>query len=243
MPNTLLVGKDLPDSIDFAEVLAKLGRKVFVTNKTEMDSTKFDSEDIFSGVWNRNSAISARSLIIKAETKLQQIDEVIIYFDALYYASKFDADKTENVAPAIEQMITGYQYFINELFMRTSQRQEKIIISFLLRSSPSRFEMMTSPVYKNLNLFPSSNIIASCEKAFEAMAENTATMLHTEENITVFLAQCNAANELYKNEQEIIRWLVSSAETTANGKTKPKIVTWNKVGSKVSTGFSLFGKN
>ncbi len=243
MPNTLLIGKDLPDSLDFAEILAKTGRKVFVTNKSELDSAKYDSEDVFSGSWNRNSAISARSLIIKAETKLQKIDEVIIYFDSLYYASKFDSDKTENVSAAIEQMITGYQFFINELLMRIGQRQDSIAISFLLRSSPSRFDMMNSSTFKNLNLFPCSNIIAACEKAFETFAENTAVQLHAEENITVFLAQCNAVNELYKNEQEIIRWLVSSVESIVNGKSKQKIVTWNKAGTKLSTGFSFFRKN
>lgn len=240
MPNTLLVGKDLPDSLDFAEVLSKLGRKVFVTNKSELDSAKFDTDDIFSGTWNRNSAISARSLIIKAETKLKKIDEVIFYFDALHFATKFDSDKTENVSAAVEQMITGYQFFMSELLMRIGQRQEPIVISFLIRSAPSRYEMANAPMYKNLNLFPCSNIIAAAEKAFEVFAENTAVMLHSEENITVFLGQCNAANELYKNEQEIIRWLISSIETVANAKNKSKSVSWNKAGSKISTGFSLF---
>lgn len=241
MSNTLIVGKDLPDSLDFAQIFSKSGRKVFVSGKQDLESEKFETENIFTANWNRDSGISARSLLIKAESKLQKIDEVVLYFDSLYFASKFDADKTENVTPAIEQMITGFQFFINELILRMGQRNEKIIISFLVRSVPSRYEMNFTNTYKTLNVFPASNIVISAEKAFMALAENTAALIGDE--ASVFLGQCTATNDYYKNEQEIARWMISAFDVLSNPKTKygaKQAVVWNKAGSKFSTGFSLF---
>ena len=46
MSKTLLIGKDLPDSLSFAEVLADSGRSVFGVAKSEADAAKFESESI-----------------------------------------------------------------------------------------------------------------------------------------------------------------------------------------------------
>ena len=48
MSNTLFIGKDLPDSLSFAEVLADSGRSVFGAVKSEADAANFESEKIFA---------------------------------------------------------------------------------------------------------------------------------------------------------------------------------------------------
>ena len=87
MSNTLFIGKDLPDGLSFAEALADSGRSVFITAKTEADATKFESEKIYATTWNKSSAVSAHSVIIQAETKLEDLDEVVYYFDASNFCS------------------------------------------------------------------------------------------------------------------------------------------------------------
>ncbi len=243
MSNTLIIGKDLPDSLEFAEVFANSGRKVFVASKPDSNVSNFEAEEIYSTSWNRSSAISARSLIIKAETKIQDINEVIVYFDAPAYAAKFDTDKTENVSAAVDMMISGYQLFINEFLFRLNQRQEKTALSFLVRSCPSKYDMIHTYSYKNTSIMPASNIVISSECAFIALAENIAAFYGDSQLCTVFLAQCNATNELYKNEQEIARWMISSFDALKEPKLKygvKQATSWNKVGAKLSTGFSLF---
>ena len=82
MSNILLIGKDFPDSLDFAEGLAQGGNLVFTSQKSEDDNSRFESEGIFTTNWNKSSSISAHSLIIKAETKFTNTDNIIFYFDS-----------------------------------------------------------------------------------------------------------------------------------------------------------------
>ena len=66
MSNTLFLGKDLPDGLAFAEVLADSGRSVFGIAKSEAYAAKFDSEKIYASSWNKSSAVSALSLRLTA---------------------------------------------------------------------------------------------------------------------------------------------------------------------------------
>ena len=118
MSDILFIGKDLPDSIDFAEGLASINRNVFTSTKDETEAENFAAENIFSATWNKTSAISARSFLIKAETKFPDINEYLFYFDSYYYSTKFELDKTEYVTAATDSLISSYQLFINELLYR-----------------------------------------------------------------------------------------------------------------------------
>ena len=79
MSSILIVGKDLPDGLEIAEAFASSGRSVFGVAKSEADVNSFESENIYASTWNKSSAVSAHSLIIKAETKLDKIEEVLFY--------------------------------------------------------------------------------------------------------------------------------------------------------------------
>ena len=132
MSNTLFIGKDLPDGLSFAEALADSGRSVFSTAKSEADASKFESEKIFATTWNKSSAVSAHSVIIRAETKLEALDEVIFYFDASHFCSQFELDRTEDLSNGIDTMISGFLFSTNELLKRIDQCKEKISVLFLV---------------------------------------------------------------------------------------------------------------
>lgn len=242
MANTLIIGKDLPDSLDFSEALTLTGRTIFGAAKSDADTSNFETEGIFSSVWNKSSAISAHSLLIKAETKMNIIDEVVFLFDANYFSSKFELDKTDEVSAAVDMMINPYLYMTNELLARADQRREKMTVSFVLREYPSKSEVVNNSS-KYPNTLPSPAIVSSAAAAFEALAENFATNVADREYLSVLLAKCAFTNELYKNERGIASWLAEGFDTIKgmkNHQTIKQATTWNKVGSKVQTGFLIF---
>ena len=240
MSNTLLIGKDLPDSLGFAEVLADSGRSVFGTAKSEADAAKFESEKIYATTWNKASAVSAHSVIIQAETKLESFDEVVFYFDAANFCTQFELDRTEDLSNGIDSMISSFLYASTELIKRLDQRKEKASVLFLIKEYPSKYEMLSS---KTAGLVPASTVVSAAQAAFCAIAENFATNVADRDYLSVVLAKCGFTNDFYKNEDGIADWVVSvlnTVKTLKNPQTVKQACNWNKVGGKLSTGFSLF---
>ena len=240
MANTLFIGKDLPDGLAFAEALADSGRSVFTVAKSEADAAKFDSEKIYASTWNKSSAVSAHSVIIKAETKLESLDEVVFYFDASNFCTQFELDRTEDLSSGIDTMISGFVFSVTELLKRIDQRKEKISVLFLVKEYPSKYEMISS---KTAGIVPASALVSAAQAAFTALAENFSANVAERDFLSVILAKCAYSNDFYKNEDGIADWVVSAFDSVRqmkNPQTVKQATSWNKVGGKVSTGFALF---
>ena len=240
MSNLLLMGKDLPDSLELSESFSKNNRQIFTTAKPEAEIANFESENIFSCICNRASAISAHSFILKGETKLRTFDEVLIVFDASLFAGKFNADRTEDISQAVDTMINNYLFFTNELLKRIDQCKDKILVSFLVKKHPSKHEILTNA--SKANVIPSSAIVNSSEAAFISLAQNFAANIIDRPYLSVFLAECPYSNES-PNDSQIGDWLCSCFDTIKNAKHPMSIKqasSWYKTGSKFSLGFSLF---
>lgn len=240
MSSILIVGKDLPDSLDFAERFAAAGRNVYGVARSDAETDSFESENIFCSTWNKSSAVSAHSLIIKAETKLNSIEEVLFYFDTNYFCSKFEIDKTEEISNAVDTMMNSFFYSTSELLKRIDQKKEKILVSFLVKEYPSKCEILTS---KTAVSVPASGIVSAAQQAFISTAETFAANINERNYLSVLLARCPVNNEFYKNERQIADWLsqsMVSVRAMKNPQTVKQATTWNKVGAKVQTGFSLF---
>lgn len=241
MSDILLAGKDLPDCLEFAEGL-RISKKIFTSAKRDLDLSPFESEGIYSCIWNRSSAISSRSFIIKAETTMSELDQYVIYFDSSFFASKFELDKTENVSVALDSMFASYQFFINELLLRLEQKKDPCVVSFVLRSYPSKFETLHTSI-KSVNLIPSSNIVNAAQCAFVSLAENISTLVADKPYLSVVLVNCEPTNEMYNDEKALGEWVSKTMDTFKNQKSHQstkQASTWLKPGSKVSTGFSFF---
>ncbi len=240
MSNTLFIGKDLPDGLEFAEALADSGRSVFGVAKSEADAAKFESEKIFTSTWNKSSAVSAHSVIIKAETKLENLDEIVFYFDSNYFCSQFETDRTEDISNAVDSMINSFLLSSTELIKRIDQRKEKISVAFLLREYPSKYEMLSS---KASGFVPASGLVSTAQAAFCALAENFSTYVSDRNYLSIILAKCAMNNELYKNEDGIADWLCGALDglkMSKNPQSPKQAGVWNKAGGKVSAGFGLF---
>lgn len=241
MADILIVGKDLPDNLDFAEAFVAT-RKVFCVARDESEIHNFEAQGILASTWNRDSAISSRSLIIKAETKLEELNEFVLFFDSYWFGTKFELDRTEDLSLAIETMIKGYQYFINELILRLEQRKEPVTVVFLVKTYPSKADLLHSG-NKNINLHPTSNIVNAAQQAFISLAENFATLVSDRQYLQVLLAKCDNTNELFNSDKELAAWVkesITAIEGFKNHQGVKQACTWIKAGGKVSNGFSLF---
>jgi len=243
MSNVLLIGKDLPDCVDFAEGITFGENTIFTCAKSEAEENKFEAEHIYSSVWNKSSAISAHSFLIKAENKLNSIDNIIFYFDTPYYCSRFELDKTEEVSSAVDSMINSYLYGIGEALKRIDQRKEKITVTFIVKEYPSKAEAtLNSKIQASIT---ASSVVSAAQAAFEVLAENFAMNVNDREYLSVILGKCQITNEIYKNERAIANWCMdslSSVNSQKNHQTVKAAANWNKVGTKLQTGFALFNR-
>ena len=240
MPNTLLIGKDLPSCLEMAEALSASGRKVFTPAKSSTELTKFESENIFACTWNKSSAVSTHAMLINAETTLQNIDEVIFYFDSNYFCTQFETDRTEEISAGTDTMFTSFLFASNELIKRMDQKQGKILVSFFVKEYPSKAEIAAS---KTAGTVPAASIISAAQAGFASIAEDFASLTESRSFLSVLLAKCPYSNELYKSEKLLADWLASSMDSIHNAKNHQNVkqaLCWNKADSKVQTGFSLF---
>lgn len=241
MSNILLIGKDLPDGLDFSEGLTKGENQVYTVARTDSESSNFESEKIYASTWNKSSAVSAHSLVIKAETKLTNIDNIIFFFDSSYFCTKFKLDKTEEIASAVDFMFNSFFYSTSEILKRIDQRKEKVSVTFLVKEYPSKNDVIINS--KVQNVVPSSSIVSAAQAAFCSIAENFAANISDRDYLSVILAKCSYNNELYKNDKAIAEWCLDSYLTLDGQKNKQSLknaANWNKVGSKIQTGFRLF---
>lgn len=237
MYNVLFIGKDLKENNEAITTTLNTNRKVFTTcndNTIENPKISFCS-------WNKSSAISAKTVILNTEIKLHKIDEVIIYFDSLYFSTKYEIDKADNISAAVDNMILSYQLFINELLSRLDQKKEDIQLTFLARTVPSKSEL-NSISSKNITIRPASNIVSSAQEAFLSLAQNTASLVNEKPYLSVLLSQCTYENDLFKDEKALFSWLLSTMDQLHNQKkqTLKQALSWIKAGSKAYSGFSLF---
>ena len=242
MSDILFIGKDLPDSIDFAEGLSKNNRNVFTTTKDDSQAENFAAENIFSSTWNKTSAISAGAFLIKAETKFTDINEYLFFFDSYYYSTKFELDRTEYIMEATDSLISSYQLFLNELLARLEQKKEPAVIAFMAKTYPSKYEVLHNGT-KGVNIHPASNLVNAAQAAFLSLAENTSTLVGERPYLSVLLSKCDYTNELFSNEKQLAVWIaqgIDSIKGMKNHQTAKQAGTWVKAGAKIPTGLSIF---
>ncbi len=239
MSNILFIGKELPDGQEFAEALAGTTNTVFTTVKNPEDASSFEIQHIYSCGWNKASAISSYSVMINAETKLESINHVVFYFDSEYFNTIYGNSIHNDIAEITNNLISSYLYFENELLKRADKKRENLVVSFLLKEYPSKYEVIQS---KQQGV-ASNGYVSIAQNAFCAMAEQFVTNMESRDYLTVILGKCSPANELYKSERQLAQWVNSNYETLENQKNKQTLkhsLNWLKAGAKIQNGFSFF---
>ncbi len=236
MANVLILGKDLPESTDFIKSFELNAHKIFTPVKTG-SIVNMDNDNIITCNWNKASAISTKAMLIQAESRLENLDKIIIYFDACHFAENFQNDRVDELTAAMENMIYGYQYLIGELLTRFRQKAPDCQILFLLQTVPSK-----ATLSKNPGAVPCNLSVAAAQKAFEALAENAAYSFYDLNSVTPIIAVCDPSNSLYRQDHGLGEWALTFTDTVSQMKNRPTLkqcTSWIKAGSK-SLGLSIF---
>lgn len=251
MEKTLLVaGKEIPDGGNFVAGAVTSGRKTVVSKSSQNENVATPSGSS-SYAWNRPSALSARSLVLKALTELGNIDECVIYFDETYFLKQYDGidNAAENVR-VIEELISSYQYLTMEIIskiqkqiknqLQTSSEKRNLRLVFLHKTNISLSEsILTRSTSK-----ASTPFLTTASQAFKAYAENVAATLIENEDITPLLVNCSMDNEFYENDNALAMWLFGYLNQLYELKRplSPKQkLSWVKAGTKTPGGFGFFG--
>ena len=219
MSKILLIGKDLPEGYEFAKALLEGDNTVFAAESdSNTISDDFDNK-IISASWNKSSAISAHSFLIKAETKLDDLRNVLFYFDADYFSSIFSDGKSDEIATAIDTMITPFLYITEELLKRADQKKDRLTVGFLL---------------KNQKEDETTGIVNIAAAAFCQLAQNFCKNLISREYLRVFLAKSLGTSENVSTESQLASWMLNGMENCAKSskQTEKQALTWNKAGGK-----------
>lgn len=240
--NILIAGKDLPSSADFAESFAVANYGVVVAGKIE-DNNSISPSGVIVAPWNKTSAVSARSLMIHAETVLGSLENVVLYFDAPQFSAQFNSFTIDECPKAMDIMISGFQYLAIEALTRMEQHRHNGKIIFILKTHPTMSDTIHSATLRNSTSAPANPFVAAAEAAFATFAENIIAYTTDKQNISVLLVTGDTQNETMQKDNNLATWLASYLDAYDSLKTKPSAknsLTWIKAGAKNPGSFSLF---
>ena len=214
MEKTILVaGKDHPEVMDFSDGVLMSGRNVVTTSATGVHSKKAADGGAVISMWNKTSPVSARSLVLECENNFRRLDEALFLFDEAYFAEKFDGMTHENCSRGMDEMILAYQYLAQEVLSRFEKRfslnhaSGEILkpakIVFLLKSSPSEYDILKNNALRNTVPFAAGPFVSAAASAFVALAENIAAMFGGRDYVNVILARSESSTELGKNDRAL----------------------------------------
>ncbi len=250
MEKTLLIaGKELPEGTNFAAGAVTRGRRTLVT-KSHSDADVAVPSGTTAAVWNRPSALSARSLVLKSLNEFGHLDECVILFDESYFDSRFGklTSSAENVR-VVEELISSYQYLTMEVVARLQKKsieksKQPLRLAFVYKSSPSLIETVLSRSPNKAGKRHSSPFLSTAAAAFKCYAENVAASLVESADVLPLLVQCDCDNALYDNDNALAVWLfdyISALSSMRKPLSTKQKLTWIKAGAKSPGGFGIFG--
>lgn len=220
MEKTMLIaGKDMPDSNEFAGSAGLTGRNIAANGSSEESA-------ILCVEWNKPSAISAKSFIIKVENKFQRVDEAVLYFDTSWFLRRFNEFSIDDYSRAADEMLISYEYLCSELLTRFEKKFDKspATLVFLLKNGNSDDKAMHL-----------ADVHAS---AFVCFAEGIAAAYGDRPFVNIVLAK-NEANNEYQADSALARWLCDYIDTIGEvkgGLNAKKSLQWVKAGAKSAGG-------
>ena len=231
----LIAGKTMPDAANFAEGVAYSGRNIVVTGipadltdqpkrltaaerKANLEAyEEAKTREAKSGTctieWNRSSPLSSRSLVLQTLTIYGGLDEVLLYFDEEWFASRADRMDSEQVSRTADEMIAGFQYLALEAistFHRRDTAEGPGTLIFLYKQTPSRVDVLRSPGLMDGMSAIASPLVAAASAAFVAFAENLAAVCQESIFVDVVLLRGEGSIEGFRRDDETGRWVCTT---------------------------------
>lgn len=236
----LIAGKDFPDGRDLASTAVLHGEHAVIT-AAPSDQKQVPEDGSVSVVWNRASALSARSLAISSLNQNGHLDEAVLVFDEEYFAPRYGNPGPAESNRAFDELILGYQYLAAELLLRFNQRKLAGLdtasgkIAFVYRSTPSEADAVRNPNLRISGKVFSKSLVAAAGAAFKAFAENFAASVAETDDVVPVLVDCGKSTGAAQSDSELMSWLCGYLDQIENMKkplTAKHKVTWIKPGSK-----------
>jgi hypothetical protein len=279
MEKTILIaGKNMPDVRSFTDGVSISGRNIVVTGAqtdAEESSKKLTvaerksnqaayeeekSREAKSGLctieWNKSSPLSARSLVLQTLTIFGELDEAVLFFDEEWFASKAEQMDTEEISRCCDEMIAGYEFLALEILSTFKKRGDKKgTLIFLLKTTPSRIDVVNFPSLNN-GLRPiASPLVSAGAAAFASFAENLAAICDESSGAEIILVKDSSTSEGgFLRDDEVGKWLCGFLNSRQNEifRGEKKSVRWIKACEKNQPaeiphtnsggGFHLFGR-
>lgn len=242
----LIAGKYLPDATNFADGAEIKMRNVAITDP-KISKETVPASNIKTLPWSRPSPVAARTLILECERIFGNLDEVVLYFDESYFATKFQLLTMQNCSQTLDDALLGYQYLTLELLsrfeknflMNASLGKPQVVpkLVFLIRNSVNEFDIKKNAVPRTDLRTPSNAFVAAAAAAFVAFAENIAAVYNSQEYVEIILADADFENEIAKTDKTLGQWLcdyLDELDTKKKPLSLKQSLSWVKAGSKVS---------
>ena len=223
--NIIIAGKDYNKNSKIQAISKQLGLNAFVTGSTDDSKT----------LWNRNSPISARSIIINAENSFEKIDAGVIFFETSTYSQIFTNSELQDYNRVCDELILGYQFLTLE-FLRRFEKKQHGKLFFVLQPVQTQADFLRLSTREQI-ASPSyiSTIISTAQQAFLTFAENIAAANYKENGCPIYLIETSPNT----SEQQILEWISSKIEEpNPVYKNSKQAVTWQSPDEKSK----FFGK-
>ena len=242
----MIAGKYLPEATNFADGAEIKMRNVAITDP-KISKDNVPVSNIKTLPWSRPSPVAARSLILECERIFGNIDEVVLYFDESYFATKFHLLTMQNCSQTLDDALLGYQYLTLELLSRFEKTSEmnaslgkpQVVpkLVFLIKNSVNEFDIKKNPALRTELPAPSNAFVAAAAAAFVAFAENIAAVYNSKEYVEIILANADFENETAKTDNSLGQWICDYLDELDTKKKRLSLkqeLSWVKAGSKFS---------
>ena len=191
---------------------------------TQNDSSLSDiSSDSDCVMWNRSSALSARTVLLEVKNRFPQLDEAVFLFDTQYLAETFPAATQQNLLQIMDEHIKGWMLLVQES------------IDYLKKQKKGRLVFIC--IFPGKTGAVQNTAVAVAESAFVRLAEETAKLFTSLSNpeLHTLLVKCDADELKEATDQTAqITWIADQLESAETGRNS---VRWIKAGSR-----GFFGK-
>ena len=228
------------DTKAFLEEAQRNGLKALRSVKAQSESN--NENEIF---WNKSSPISAKNLLVKAQSCAAKINTVLLYFDEEELSKTMKAMTLSECSKVLDEENAGFQYLSLALLERVKKQKsdEKAKIIFMIRKNYSLVSLSREDLDKTRASLPH---ISAAAASFMAFAENLAALNLESDFADFFLVLADCEDAEFREDSALARWIFQYlAEYSEKGKNTSKTIQWIKPGAHISRGgrgFSLFGR-
>ncbi len=225
--NIIIAGKEFSKNTKVEQLAKQAGFTTFITTRPTAKNS--EKPEISLTNWNRNTPISARTVVLNAENQFGKIDGAVLFFDTAAYNQIFTETKLEDFDRACSEIILSYNFLTAEIIKHFTKKQHGLVF-FVLQEMQTNAEFMKLSSREQLanpdKAFP---IASMAQAAFKAFAENMAASLLKDSESFVYLLEAGRTI----SEKQIIDWISKKIEEpNPVYKTTKQAVTWLTVDEK-----------